>query len=429
MTILNRQPLLIKTFTLLSSLVFVAQAYSSQIELFHFWHQKNELQAVDVLKKFSEERGYKWKDHPNLRGQNEKIFSLLQNRLLAGTPPTAAHITAPNVNEWQKLGMLRNVTLLAEKRKWLDVWPNTLKTTFIKNNEISAIPISIHRVNWMWINLAIFKTDKMTPPKTFDELLTLAKVLHKKGVKPIALQNTAEQNFALFELIALATLGPDSYSKAFIDLNSSTLSSPKMKQTFDRIRLIQPYLHDFSALENKLKAPTTNDAIGAFSHAAIQLGGDWIKADLIAGGLKPQSDFLCLPSPGTAGTYSFHSDSIAFFKLRPKATDKQSREAQHKFLDNLLKKNVQHNFNLKKGSIPVRQDISLALFDSCAQQSSYDFNQAERNETLVPSLSQGMANNHMITINIKNLVHRFFNDKSMTSNKAINTLSQLGKST
>jgi glucose/mannose transport system substrate-binding protein len=62
-------------------------------------------------------------------------------------------------------------------------------------------------------------------------------------------------------------------------------------------------------------------------------------------------------------------------------------KAQQDFAADLMAPGVQEEFNLVKGSIPVRQGVDLSKFDRCAKQSAAAFDAATHDGTLVPGIS------------------------------------------
>ncbi|CAM5604925.1 hypothetical protein SSTU70S_02471 [Stutzerimonas stutzeri] len=42
-----------------------------------------------------------------------------------------------------------------------------------------AVPVNVHRVNWLWINPEVFEKAGATPPKTLDEFFAAADKLNR----------------------------------------------------------------------------------------------------------------------------------------------------------------------------------------------------------------------------------------------------------
>ena len=87
----------------------------------------------------------------------------------------------------------------------------------------------------------------------------------------------------------------------------------------------------------------------------------------------------------------------------------------------MLDPSFQKDFNLNKGSIPVRLDADMAPFDSCAQQSMKDFKQASQDGNLVPSMAHSMAASSYVQA-IFDVVTNFFNDPAADPQKAAQQL-------
>jgi glucose/mannose transport system substrate-binding protein len=120
--------------------------------------------------------------------------------------------------------------------------------------------------------------------------------------------------------------------------------------------------------------------------AAFQIMGDWAKGEFSAKGLKPGQDYYCSPTPSNNG-YLYNVDSFVFYNV--KGSDKL--EGQKLLASLIMGKNFQKVFNMYKGSIPARLDVSMADFDDCAKKSNADLNAASKAGGLMPSYAHGMA--------------------------------------
>ncbi len=83
--------------------------------------------------------------------------------------------------------------------------------------------------------------------------------------------------------------------------------------------------------------------------------------------------------------------------------------------------NFQKVFNLNKGSIPVRTDVSLDEFDECAVKSSEDMKASAENGSLLPSYAHGMALRGAQSGAITDVVTAHFNS-DMSSEDAVKML-------
>jgi len=138
--------------------------------------------------------------------------------------------------------------------------------------------------------------------------------------------------------------------------------------------------------------------------AGMQIMGDWAKGEFIKAGKKPNVDFLCFQYPGTEGAFTFNSDAFAMFKVG------QEQEAgQMALASSIMAKDFQEQFNLVKGSIPARMDVSDAKFEACGKKSIADLKVALKNNALLGSFAHGHAVPESIKGAMIDVVTKFFN--------------------
>ena len=87
----------------------------------------------------------------------------------------------------------------------------------------------------------------------------------------------------------------------------------------------------------------------------------------------------------------------------------------------MMGKNFQKVFNLYKGSIPARLDVSMDEFDKCAKTSNADIKTAGAKGGLVPSFAHGMAQGNTIKAALQDIITEHFNS-DMSSVDAANAL-------
>src|SRR5262249_40372409 len=158
--------------------------------------------------------------------------------------------------------------------------------------------------------------------------------------------------------------------KAFIDLDSATLGSDKMKEAFDRMTKLRSYVDDnFSGRDWNLAS-----AMVIENKAGVQFMGDWAKGEFIKAGKKPGVDFVCMRFPGTQGAVTFNSDQFAMFKV---SADKiPAQLAMASAIENPV---FQSAFNVVKGSAPARTDVPDTAFDDCGKKAIADLADADKN--------------------------------------------------
>jgi len=384
-------------------------AYANELEVLHWWTSNGEMQATKLLKKTMESQGYTWKDFAVAGGGGESAMAVLKARAVAGNPPTAAQIKGKDIQEWAHLGFLSTLTSVATQEKWDKVLPSFLKKIMLYKGQYVAVPINIHRVNWLWINPNIFKKMQLKIPTTLTEFFNVADKLKTAGYIPLAHGGQPWQDTTLFEIVALSVLSQDEYKQAFVDLNMQTLTSPKMIEVFRYFKKLHQYI------DTNAPGRTWNQATQMLikGDAAMQLMGDWVKGEFTMAHKKAGKDFICVVAPGTQGKFSYNIDSFVFFK---NAT--QEQKGQEDIATSVMSKPFQLSFSLVKGSIPARNDISITALDSCSQQSMLDLHQAQQQGNLVPSLSQSMATTTYVQSAISEIVSEFFNNPNSDAKKA-----------
>ena len=82
-------------------------------------------------------------------------MTALRARVTSGNPPTAAQLLGMAVNEWSVQGLLGDLTPVATKEGWDKVVPDAIKNFAVHDGKWVAVPVNIHRPNWLWINAKV----------------------------------------------------------------------------------------------------------------------------------------------------------------------------------------------------------------------------------------------------------------------------------
>lgn len=375
---------------------------ASQVEVLHWWTSGGEAKAVEVLKSEWTKQGNQWNDFAVQGGGGKSAMTVLKSRALAANPPEAAHLKGYELKEWAGLGFLRDLTPMAEHLGWYSQMPPMVRATLSQNGALMAVPTGIHRVNWLWLNRKTFERNKLTPPTDWAQFVTVSDQLKKRGITPLAIGNEPWQLAVLFETVALGEGGKEFYRKAFLEQDSATLTGPDMVRVLTRFQQLRAYVPQKYAGLKWHQATNLLESGGA----AMQVMGDWVKGELSAGNYRPGEDIACLPSPGSAGLFSYNLDSIAMFKQR----DPAQLQAQGDLAQLLMTPQFQEEFNRVKGSIPALTNPDMSKFDRCAVRSYQDFLLAEKQDNLLPSMAEGMATPTNMRQAILDVLSNFFND-------------------
>lgn len=395
----------------LAMVVGSTAALAGEVEVLHYWTSGGEAKSVAELKKIMEAKGHVWKDFAVAGGGGDNAATVLKSRVVSGNPPSAAQIKGPAIQEWASEGVLANIDSVAKAEKWDSVLPKVVADVMKYKGNFVAVPVNVHRVNWMWANAAVLKKAGVAGmPKTWDEFFVAADKIKKAGLIPVAHGGQNWQDFTTFESVVLGVGGTRFYSDALVKLDQKALTGDTMKKSLETFRKIKGYT-DAAAPGRDWNLAT---AMVMQEKAAFQFMGDWAKGEFIAAGKVPGKDFLCAAAPGTANAFTFNVDSFAMFKLK----DSGAQKAQADLSAAIMGTEFQEIFNLNKGSIPVRLNMNMAKFDDCAKQSAKDFVETAKTGGLVPSAAHGMAISPAAEGAIKDAVSQFWNDDKISVQEA-----------
>ncbi|GLT15737.1 ABC transporter substrate-binding protein [Vibrio algivorus] len=392
---------------------------AGEVEVLHWWTSGGEAKSVSVLKEMMEKDGHSWKDFAVAGGGGESAMTVLKTRAVSGNPPAAAQMKGHNIQEWADLGFLTNLDDVAKQGNWDGILPKVVADTAKYEGHYVAVPVNVHRVNWLWANKAIFDKEGLKVPSSWDEFFKVGDKLKADGIIPLAHGGQPWQDATLFEAIALEKLGNEDYNKAFVELDQDVLSGDKMVEAFTTFKKVRDYI-DSNSPGRDWNVATSMVING---QAAMQVMGDWAKGEFSAANKQPGTDYTCSPTPGTSNSFTFNVDSFAFFQIK----DKENQKAQQDLAKTILSKPFQEVFNLNKGSIPVRLDMDMSKFDQCALDSMEAFKATADTGGLVPSMAHGMSTTSYVQGAMFDVITNFFNDNDADPKTAAEKLAKAVK--
>lgn len=405
---------------LLLASLFSCQLYAGEVEVLHWWADGSEAKAIAELRHELEQQGDQWRDFAVVGGGGGSAMAVLKIRAISGNPPTAAQLKKMDIREWASLGFLSDLSPIAKQEQWDSVLPSVVADAMKYQGHYVGVPINIHRVNWLWINRAIFDSLGLEPPRNLDALLQTAHKVSAAGYIALAHGSQRWQDATLFEAIALAFLGTEGYRKAFVEHHPATLAGKQMVAALRYFKQLNQFVDRDAADRDWLQ--TT--AMLTKGKAAMLIMGDWSKGEFSLAGKLPEKDYYCIPVPGTEQAFTYNIDSFVMFRV-PNQTAKL---AQQNLTRTMLKPDFQRRFNQYKGSIPARMDLSAEGFDSCALRAMSDFRDSLEHGGLVPSWAHGMATNSQIQEAMTDVISNFFNSTDMTPEKAAQQLARAVRS-
>ncbi len=373
-------------FALLGAIALAATPFSVQAEptaeVLHYWTSGGEAKALKALQKTFKDRGGKWVDAPVAGGGGDAQAAVLRSRVLAGDPPAAVQIKGPNIKEWAEAGALGDLSDVAKAQNWDGVLPQAIKDIVKYEGKYVAVPVNVHRVDWIWANPKVLEKVGAKVPTTWAEFNETADKLKAAGIVPLAHGGQPWQDATVFETVVLGIGGIDFYRKALVELDEEALGSDTMVKIFDQMRKMRGYVDpDFPGRDWNLAT-----GMVMRGEAAMQIMGDWAKGEFAAAGKKPGVDYICASTPSDGG-YLLNSDSFAMFNVS--GDDKAKGQAL--LAELILSEDFQETFNLYKGSVPARTGVKRDNFDSCALKSMDDMVAAADSNKLLGSVAHEIA--------------------------------------
>ena len=396
-----------KLATAVALMVAGGAAMAGEVEVLHWWTSGGEAKSVAELKRIMQAKGDTWKDFAVAGGGGDNAMTVLKSRVVSGNPPAAAQIKGPAIQEWAAEGVLANLDPVAKAENWDGLLPKVVADVMKYKGNYVAVPVNVHRVNWMWANKAVLeKAGIKSAPKSWDEFFVDADKIKKMGLIAVAHGGQNWQDFTTFESVVLGVGGAKFYNEALVKLDQKALTSETMKKSLETYRKVHSYV-DAAAPGRDWNLAT---AMVIQEKAAFQFMGDWAKGEFTAAGKVPGKDYICAAAPGTANAFTFNVDSFAMFKLK----DATAQKAQADLASAIMGSEFQEIFNLNKGSIPVRLNMDMSKFDDCAKLSAKDFVSTAKNGGLQPSIAHGMAVAPAVSGAMQDAVSQFWNDDKIS---------------
>ena len=389
------------TTVMVMGVIFAGSAQAGEVEVLHWWTSGGEAAAVQELQKMLEKEGHAWQDFAVAGGAGANAMTALKSRAMSGNPPTAAQVKGPQIQEWAELGVLTNLDDVAQANDWDNLVPKAVADIMKHDGHWVAVPVNVHKINWMWCNPAVFSKAGAKIPATWAEFEDAAKKIQAAGMIPVAFGGQDWQEATVWESIVLGVGGPEFYQKTLVGADTDALASDTMVEAFKTLKMLKSYT-DKNAPGRDWNLAT---AMVIKGEAGMQFMGDWAKGEFTAAKKQPGSDYEAMPVPGTANGYLFNVDSFIMFEVK----DDAAKKAQKAMARLILSPEFQTVFNTNKGSIPVRSGISPDPFDAPARQSMNDFKATSAAGSLLPSMAHEMAVDPAIRGAMFDVVTNFYN--------------------
>ena len=384
------------------------------------WDSGSDAAAIAKLGVMFNAAGGEWQA-TSIAGHTANTLAKLRADVVAGNPPPAVQLKGPEIKEWNETGMTANLDDLANKEGWDKVVAPELLPVMKPTGNWVAVPMNIHRINWIWASTKAMKAAGLTSiPKTWDEFNADCDKVVAAGLVCVSHLSADWTDATTFENIVYGQ-DIDLFRKAFVEGDVAALKSPGMVKAFDQMRLMVTKYMDPGIAGRDYNTASDMMATGK---AAFFIMGDWEIGTLTAGGYKEgaDGDYICGPVPNNSGKPGFilNSDSVVLFKQ----SDPDYAAGGTLLAHLIMSKDFQTIFNQAKGSIPARLDVDLSQgFNPCQQESQKDLQASIGAGTLVRSMAHNMTVLQKFRGAMMDTITQFVNTPDMKSADAANAMS------
>jgi glucose/mannose transport system substrate-binding protein len=368
------------------------------IEILHWWKQGGEAEAIGKLLDLYKQQNPGVKIVDSSVDGSALARAAIRSKISDGNPPDTFQANGGwDLMAWVLYnGHDADQTQLQalDSSEWMTAIPEPVLTSVSYKDKVYAVPLNIHRVNTFFYNKDVFDRAgvRIEDLTTLDDVFGAAETIKaynqqqlqmnkdalpitpiamgfKQTLGDMATDDTWTLALLFFENILVAHLGGDDYWKLFTEPKPN---DPDMEIVMARA------LDDFRKLVSysnlNASALTWNEPLDMVLNgdAAMTIMGDWGKG--YANSKKKGAEtFGAVPTPGTAGTFVFTTDTFGL------TVGAQNPRDTSDLLNLFGSRQGQDIFNPIKGSISARSDSDITNgYDAMAQQTFYDFTYSKK---------------------------------------------------
>lgn len=365
------------------------------VEVVHWWVSGSESDAIRSIRRRIEAGGRVWIDTAVQGPDIAKTAAL--TRVVGGSPPTVMLWHAgKDLLDLYRDGVIRDVEATANADGWDAVLPREIAASLKVNGKYVAVPADLHCSNWTFANPMLLQGAGLDVPQSWPAVLAACRPLQRAGVIPVAIGGQAWQEASVFVMILTGIGGARLLRRFTVSHDLGPADDSDLAAAFEVFAALRPFVDKSSP--NRSSTDTAN--LFGTGKAALHFSGDWARGNVNKAGMRPGLDYDCRPAPGNEGVFMATVDAFCM----PRVAGADVGAAQDEFARVTMSADVQHDFNLLKGSIPVRTDVGLAGYDAFAVASAA---LSRGGGQIVPATSMGMTT--AMRLGFYEVVHRFWN--------------------
>ena len=389
---------------LAASLSFPTASSAVEIEVTHWWTSGGEAAAVAQFEKAWNATGNRWADSA-IWGSNAVGAGIIISRIIGGDPMGATQLQhGRQAEDLIAAGLLLDLTDIAEAGNWKEIInpPSVLESCTVEGR-IYCVPVNIHSPQWMWLSNQAFADASLPTPKNWQEFVDAAPALEDVGIVPLAMGDQPWQSSLAFSVLATTIAGADVWSSVYVDKDATAAGGPEFSEVFAAADVAR----NLSAGSNVTE---WNDATNLVitGQAAAQIMGDWAQGEFQVAQQEAGLDYECLLGLGLDESISTGGDAFYF----PIHDDPSFEAAQKELAQLLIEPQVQVDFNLAKGSLPIRGDVDLSAANDCMKKGL----ELLSTGPILPNDTQVLST--VTRTEIADLLIEFWNDTSMSPQDA-----------
>ena len=337
-----------------------ALAEGAELEVTHWWTSGGEAAAVAKLAEAWEAAGNTWVDGA-IAGSGGTARPIIISRIIGGDPMGATQLNhGRQAEELIEAGLLTDLTEVAEENNWAEIInPPSLLEACTYEGRVYCAPVNIHSAQWLWLSHDAFEAAGVEVPTDWYEFVAAAPALEEAGILPLAMGQQGWQQNLAFGTLTIGIAGIDAWRAVTVDKDAEVARGPEFAAVFQAVADARELARD-SNVQDWNQA--TNMVITG--QAGGQIMGDWAQGEFSVADAVAGEDYTCLPGLGLNAILDTGGDAFYF----PLVDDPEVKAAQMELASVLISKDTQVDFNLAKGSLPVRGDIDMSAANDCMQQ-------------------------------------------------------------
>lgn len=355
---------------------------SGDVEVFSWWTNGGEKQALQAVIDLNHTTYPKVTVTNAAVALGDQARDVLKQRMSTGDPPDLFQANiGKDLLQWAGAQpKIEDLTSIVADRNF---YPDLTKDNNLsQNGALYGMPVNIHRINSLFINLPVLQRNGVDPAtlNTLTGLHTALATL-KADTTLYAPMTIGSQYKWTLDILVLETLLPavagGQFYEDYYRGNIAGGTDPNIGKMLDEAALLWTYMPTGTHAPNVVDwVPAIQDFIDG--HVAMTVMGDWAKGLIDAtpatGGaiMVAGTDYDEIPFPsadGVAGSFVYTTDTFAL------PVGAKNRDLAIDFLKTFASDEGQVAFNKAKGSIPA---LPLAAgprggFDAVAQRTMAAF--------------------------------------------------------